>query len=367
MNFVDAVPATSLRRTEDGRLVADARVARTGVQVYRGAEVGKPERDVVCILRPEAEVFARAAMKGYAHRPVTVGHPATPVTADNWRAEAVGYIGEDVVRDGDYVRVPMIVADAAAVAAIEGGLRELSAGYTTDLDWTAGVTDAGEPYDAIQRNIRINHIAVVARGRAGPEARLGDEAGDHAPWGATPLFSTHATDEEPDMPDTLRTVVVDGLSVSTTDQGAQAITKLMDTIRAKDAALGEATATHDQALAQRDARIADLEAKALTDAALDARVEARAALVAKARTIADGVATSGRSDADIRRAVVAHRLGEDVVKDRSDAYVEGRFEALADASPAPTLSDALRERKPLAANDGWDDAARAAKLTMKGA
>ncbi|WP_148934667.1 DUF2213 domain-containing protein, partial [Escherichia coli] len=51
-----------------------------------------------------------------------------------------------------------------------------SAGYRCIVDWTAGLTDAGEPYDAVQRKIRINHVAFVDRGRAGAECRIGDDA-----------------------------------------------------------------------------------------------------------------------------------------------------------------------------------------------
>lgn len=51
------------------------------------------------------------------------------------------------------------------------GLRELSLGYSLDLDETPGVWN-GQPYDAIQRNIRINHLALVEKARAGEQARL---------------------------------------------------------------------------------------------------------------------------------------------------------------------------------------------------
>lgn len=69
MKFTDRVTIAGTRRRDDGYLVADARVARTGIQVYAGWEVGKPEKDTVRVYRPEGEVFARDAMASFAHRP----------------------------------------------------------------------------------------------------------------------------------------------------------------------------------------------------------------------------------------------------------------------------------------------------------
>ncbi|WP_312879867.1 DUF2213 domain-containing protein [Phyllobacterium trifolii] len=40
MQFTDAVTVAGKRRRDDGYLVADARIARTGIQNYLGSEVG---------------------------------------------------------------------------------------------------------------------------------------------------------------------------------------------------------------------------------------------------------------------------------------------------------------------------------------
>ena len=46
MIFTDSVPVTGVRRTEDGYLVAEARVARTGIQDYLGTEIGRYTRTI---------------------------------------------------------------------------------------------------------------------------------------------------------------------------------------------------------------------------------------------------------------------------------------------------------------------------------
>lgn len=325
MQINDLVVLDGVRRTGDGYLVASAKVARTGIQIYRGSEVGKPEMIAVRVFRPEAEVFDTAAMHSFAHRPVTLNHPSELVTADNWQQLAKGWTGDEVARDGEHIRVPMLIADAETIRAVEGGKRQLSMGYTTDLKWEPGTTPSGEAYDAIQTSIRANHLAVVAAARGGPELRIGD------------------TQEELLM--TLKTVTVDGIPIEVTDQGATVINTLQQ--RLSDSAANTAKLTNDHTvaiaakdgeLAKKDAEIDALKAKVLDTAALDAAVRARGDLIAKAKAIAPAVVTDGKADADIRRDVVVAKLGDAAIKDKPAAYIDARFDILAeDAAPGDPL------------------------------
>jgi len=186
IDMQDTLVLDGVRRTADGYLTAFAKVARTGIQVYRGHEVGRPDLDRVRVYRPPSEVFSADAMRSLAHRPVTYKHPPVPVNSTNWKRFAGGQTGEDVVRDGDFVRVPMVMMDAAMVDAYErDGVRELSLGYSTDIKWTSGVVadgepDAGKEYDAVQTAIRGNHLALVPVARGGDQLRVGDEEVDDA-------------------------------------------------------------------------------------------------------------------------------------------------------------------------------------------
>lgn len=53
-------------------------------------------------------------------------------------------------------------------------MKELSLAYSYVADFTPGVTEAGEKYDYVQRQIRANHLALVETGRAGPEVKVRD-------------------------------------------------------------------------------------------------------------------------------------------------------------------------------------------------
>lgn len=335
MHFTDAVTVAGTRKRSDGYLVVDARLARTGLQKYLGSEVGKPDQAIVTVYRSADEVFHKDSMASFAHRPVTNDHPADAVTADNWKTHAVGSTSDEIKRDGDFVRVPLMVSDAATIRAVESGKRELSAGYTCELKWEPGVTADGQTYDAIQTNIRANHVAIVTAGRAGKDCRIGDAAVDH--WGAAPI--TRAQDKETPM--NLRTVMVDGLSVETTDQGAQAIERLTSDKKTLQSALDaekskteEERRKHEAEMAKKDAALDDAKAKVLDQAGIDRLVSDRVALVAVAAKIAPNVKTTGLSDAALRLEVVKTKLGDAAVAGKSEAYVDARFDILAEDAAA---------------------------------
>ena len=81
MIFTDSVPVSGVRRTADGYLVAEAFVARTGIQDYLGSEIdpnnehGLRDVPIVKVYRPESSVFHKDAMNSYAYRPMTNDHP----------------------------------------------------------------------------------------------------------------------------------------------------------------------------------------------------------------------------------------------------------------------------------------------------
>lgn len=349
IQFIDSVTISGTRLRDDGYLVVDARVARTGIQRYAGFEVGKPEVPFIDVYRPEAEVFSSDAMASFAHRPVTNDHPREAVTADNWKALAVGQTDGEIKRDGDYLRVPMMVADGATIKKIEGGKRELSAGYTCDLEFVDGKTPDGKDYQAIQTNIRANHVAVVDRGRAGKECRIGDSATPI--WGTAPI-----TDARKDQPMT-RIIMVDGLSVETTDAGAQAIEKLMGDKKTLQDQLASTTSAHalaikakDEELAKKDAALDDAKGKILDAKAISKLVADRVKLEATALKIFKDAKPEGLTDAELKVAVVKGVLGDAIPADKlaNQSYVDARFDILAE--DATKQVDTFRDARPFAPN-----------------
>jgi uncharacterized protein len=333
-NFVDSLvmDADSTKMVAGGFMVAVAKSVRTGVQDYLGTELGKPEMNVVRVYRPASEVFSDASLRSFSHAPITDDHPAVMVDSSNWKDLAKGEVSTAAKKDGDWITLPLLFKDQAVIDKVKNGKRGLSAGYTCDLEWTSGMTEDGTKYDAIQRNIKINHLALVDMGRAGSEARV---QMDSKPWGVAPFTPDRASTGGGHMTVQLAKVIVDGLTIETTDQGVQVIQKLQSQLTDANAAFEkmkkekeEDVKKKDAELGAKDAEILALKSKVLDTKALDAAVAARSQVVDKARAMMPDVKVDGVSDADIRRAVVAHKVGASVVDGKPDDYVLGFFDNL---------------------------------------
>lgn len=346
----DAVVVSGTRRTRDGYLVADAKAVRTGIQIYGGLEVGRPELDTVRVYRSEDEVKSPASLQSFSHAPVTVDHPAVPVTSDNWKDLAVGEVSTAATWDGNRISLPLILKDASAIDFVGSGKRELSAGYTCELVWEPGQTADGQPFDARQVNIRANHLAIVDRGRAGSECRIGDSwpAQDGGPRDPAPNPSR--TSNPPPRTTHMATHIIDGHTVEMSDAAIVAVKGLQkeigtltadnvrlagevktagETIKTKDGEVLKLQADHKVALDAKDKEIADLKKQVLSADKLDEAVAERAAVFDAAKPVlGDGYDVRGKTVADVRRATVAKLLGDKAVEGKADEHVTIAFDAL---------------------------------------
>lgn len=354
----DSVTVSGVRRTEDGYLVAEARVARTGIQDYLGTEIdpdnehGLRDKPIVRVYRPESAVFHADAMHSYAYRPMTNGHPGGDgVNSKNWKDVAIGQTGGEVVRDGQFVKVPLVLMDAKAIEDYESGKRELSMGYGAEVVFQDGISPDGEQYDCFLGPMKMNHLSLEHRARGGEHLRIGDQK-PHTPKGGH------------DMADSLRKLLVDGLTIEVTEQGAQAIEKLNTKLADAATATKTLTDAHSVALAGKDGEISRLQAalddaksKILTDAQIDSRVKARADLISTAKSIAD-VDYSGKGDSEIRKAAVIAKLGDAAITGKDDAYIAARFDILVeDAAKDPVRAHLqVQDGKPKNPNDNGQQA-----------
>lgn len=314
----------------NGWLRADGYLTRVGVFEYVDVS-GKVLRE----LRPPEEVLSAESLKSFETKPTTNDHPPDGLVGDS--AEATkrygrGYVQEGLRADGDRVAGTVVFQDADTVKAIEGGKTQLSCGYTCELDFTPGEW-RGLKYDAVQRKIRGDHVALVDRGRMGPEASLRMDA------------AQQRTDskEEPSM----IKIKIDGVEYDAPEQTAQAVLKALAAGQAKADA---ASAERDKQAARADGLAADLaKAEAARKDAEDpakvqARIDARVALEGEARRWLGGDAKlAGKTDREVRALVVAKLDGDTLGAERSDDYVTARFDrAVAVAAKATPALDAAR-------------------------
>lgn len=167
---LDSIPLGKAVYTEEGYLRDRPILTSTGIFEYRNPD-GTTRRE----LRLPEEVFAPESLKSYLGKPIIITHDAGLITKDNVHREAVGTILSEGERDGNDIRADIIIHDTNEMK--KCGLKELSLGYNLDLDETPGVWE-GKPYDAVQRNISINHLALVLEARAGDQARLNIDSRD---------------------------------------------------------------------------------------------------------------------------------------------------------------------------------------------
>lgn len=168
------------KRLPDGRLRVDGFFTRSGVFSY--AEPGGKLRKEY---RPPSEVFSQDSLSAYEALVVTDDHPTEMVTLSNLTKYKRGQAGENVRRDGDHIAGTVYIDDSKLIDAMERvhrPKRQLSVGYHLDIDETPGTAPNGESYDAVQRNIRPNHLAVVFNGRAGSAAVRMDSTGNNQPF-----------------------------------------------------------------------------------------------------------------------------------------------------------------------------------------
>ncbi len=320
----------SPKRHPAGFLEVDGYVTRAGVFVYRNAD-GSERRE----LRPPDEVFKASSMRTFARVPVTDNHPPTMLDAANAAQYTRGTAGDAVGRDGDLVRASLTVYDAALIAKMEAGKVALSCGYTCDLEMKTGEWN-GEKYDAVQRNIVGNHIAIVDTARAGESARVRMDSADVA-------VMVSPSKEQRKM----ETIRIDGIEYEVSAQVAQAYAKAT---AAREQALKTAQAERDTAQARADAAEEKAaKATARADAAekperVAQLVDARAQLITEARKHlgADERFDAVESDRAIKVRVLAKLKPALKLDGKSDEYVTARFDAARDdvAASNPSLDNA---------------------------
>jgi hypothetical protein len=364
MFFADRLTLDAPKRTKEGFLAVRAKAARAGVYDYLGYEIdreGKHFRadQIVKVYRPADEVFARDAVHSFMLKPITDDHPTAPVTADNWKQHARG-VAAGAMRDGDFLAFDLVLMDSAAIAAVDSGKRELSNGYTSELEIASGTAPSGERYDAIQRNIRGNHIALVKAGRAGPECRIGDAAPcasidvdvlDNLLRDGQTYRRAESSDNfgsnrrDPGSGAANMNITIDGIPFAMDDQAAAAVRKLQSQLSDAQGALAKAEG--DVAtLATKDAELVTAKSQ-LEDAKLSPQ-QLRDAAASFARTVDKAKAlgvkvTDAMDEPAIIKAAVLAKVG-DSAKDWNDAQFAASFATLStDAAGADPVRQILRD------------------------
>lgn len=149
-------------------------IARTGVFKYVKSD-GSIHKEAKL---PE-DILSDSTVESANNKPVTDNHPENAngqrilVNRDNSTALMKGFTASNahVDRTDGTVRVDMTITNPDLIKKISGGKRQLSIGFQTQVVPQSGVYKNTE-YDSVQKDITINHVAVVDVAREGPDISL---------------------------------------------------------------------------------------------------------------------------------------------------------------------------------------------------
>lgn len=325
------------QRLADGRLRVDGVLTRSGVFEYR-----QPDGSIKREYRPPSEVFNTDSLATFADATVTDDHPPEMVSAENFKKYGVGMVSGDPRKDDDVLTATLVVSDANTIAKINAGKVALSCGYSVDMVETPGITPEGEHYDAIQTNIRGNHVAIVASGRAGNVARLRMDAAEQV--------DTSPVEDSMNLEQALAALAAANQDLGVAKERADKA----------EADLAAATARADGAEAGLAAeKTARLDAAAILPALVKARVD----LQTRAAVVLGSDFNCDSSDADLKRAVVLKVDGDNLADDVHAAYLDGRFDSA--VKRAKVGADSLAEARAVVKSDSTPVQSRdAARLAM---
>jgi hypothetical protein len=158
----------------------DNPITKVGVFPYLGKQIS-PELEpgkIYYVYRPEEELTRPETMESFKSKPLIdehemLGQKFTPAEEKGIH----GTLGENVKYDKakETVTNNLVIYSEAMKDLVQSGKKELSLGYTCRYDLTPGEYK-GQHYDAIQRDIYLNHIALVDEGRMGHEVCITDSA-----------------------------------------------------------------------------------------------------------------------------------------------------------------------------------------------
>jgi hypothetical protein len=314
--------AGKLEETTEGYLRGVATVTRTGVFDYRNAD-GTTRKE----LRLPEEVFSPESMATLKMIPITNTHPAQMVNADNVTRLSVGYTGENVhSENGELLNAPVTISHKDGVLAVKNGRRELSLGYSLELEPTSGIYN-GERYDAIQRNIKYNHLALVDSARAGSVTAIRLDAEDAVAIGLAintdnkqgATVKVFIKGAEHDLPE----VVVNHLAGEST--------------RADDAEkeLKAVKTEKDVLQARADELAAKVSENKDNSKEIEAAAQVRAELLLNAKENLDSDAfegLKGKTNSEIMAAVITAKRPGFNADGKSAEYLQARFDSLLEDS-----------------------------------
>lgn len=307
--------------TPEGYLTVTVPITRPGVFPYQRSD-GTIQMEAKL---PE-ELFSDATIRSACSKPVTDDHPDELVTLDNFARYAKGLSHTDARVQDFKLYVSMTITDKALIEKIRNGKREISIGFLSDIVAESGEY-AGQRYEYVQRNIEINHIAIVDKGRAGPEVSI---RGDSSAW---------QIEIEKGGDNQMATFKIDGKEYeidSAVKAHIEALQAKLDAAEMKvkefDALQGRFDATEAK-LKAVEKELEEAKKNQLSADELDKKVKERVELITSAaKFLGDSFDFAGKTDREIKEAVIQKMKPDFKGDGKSDEYINAFFDATVESA-----------------------------------
>ena len=282
-------------RTDEGFILDTPAITRCGVFPYRNAD-GTMRYE----LRHPDDVFKQDSLDSIKGKPVTALHNGL-IDNTNSTGVTVGAVMSVGRQDGDNVTAEIVIHDTSMV---DGGNKDLSCGYTLNLDEESGVYN-GQPYTHRQRDIKYNHLAIVKAGRAG-NARL----------------NLDSMDFQEDKETMVKYRLDNGVEYDVTPEIDAELKKLNQDVADANAAKEAEKARADAAEDAKTKAEASID-KAREDAANE--VKARLKLEADAKAL-NVEFKEDATDSEIKIAVIKSVRTNFDATDKAEAYIDAAYD-----------------------------------------
>jgi len=292
------------------------------------------------------EILSEQTLESAKGAPVTDGDPPLDdsrglVTPENWHKYVKGALGDEVQIINGMPWFNETVFDAGLIEELKKGNKvEVSIGFET-----------GQKYDCVQRNIRINHVAHVDKGRAGDMVRAYFDSA--IPDGVHIAVMKDYKQEKVMKSETKHdeNIILDGMkrffALFARRDDLEAAAESVENAK-KETEKTPPPKNEDEAAAQNEqiallkAQVEALQAllaektklleEATAPAKLDAAINERLELIELARSCVSEFKHDGLSNRDIKLAVIDKVLpfGPEVKRDTlADVVINARFDAAA--------------------------------------
>lgn len=322
---------------EDGTLTARSIITSIGVFPYR-----QPDGSIRRELRLPEEVFSKETLDSFNGIPIYVGHRVgkdglekDQAKRDEW---AVG-IACNPVGDNVYVASDIKITKEDGVKAVKSGIRSFSVGYTCDVEQEAGVW-GGVTFDAIQRKIRGDHLALCEIARQGDQAVLRMDSAEMVIEEKAAVAVENKdkdTEKEEGMAENMKTIQLDSVDYQAEQAVIDALKSekvradsLVEDVKSKQATISALEAERDSAKEKLDAamtKITDMEKAHLDEAEITKRVNARIALMELAAK-AEAEVKADMSDLDIKKAILTTKNPKITLDGKDEVYINARIDCL---------------------------------------